>query len=98
MTCEKQKKYFENLLISGLLGHAYLFVGQNSEGKIELAEEICALLTGKKFDNNPNVKFIRPNTEENDYKIYIENIRDLKSFMSFKPYSGEYKIAVIDNA
>ena len=86
------------MLRQGDLGHAYLFVGQDASEKMSCVEEICALLTGKNFDNNPNVKFIRPNTEKNDYKIYIENIRDLKSFMFFKPYSGEYKIAVIDDA
>ncbi len=80
------------------MGHAYLFVGQDSAGKKEFAGEICVLLTGKGLENNPDLNFIRPNIEEDDYKIYIENIRDLKSFMSLKPYSSEYKLAVIDNA
>ena len=95
---EKQKKYFENLLNNGSLGHAYLFVGQDMPGKKGFTEELCAILTGRGFENNPNLKFIRPKTEEGDYKIYIEDIRDLKSFMSFKPYSSQYKLAVIENA
>lgn len=95
---DKQKKYFENLMNQDILGHAYLFVGQDSAGKKTFAEDICILLTGKGFGNNPNLKFIRPNVEENDHKIYIENIRDLKSFMSLKPHSSEYKLAIIDNA
>ena len=94
----KQKKYFENLLNSSHLGHAYLFAGQDLVGKRSFAEDICAMLTGRGFENNPDLKFIRPNIEEDDYKIYIENIRDLKSFMSLKPYSSEYKLAVIENA
>ena len=98
MKFEKQKKYFENLLRKGLLGHAYLFAGQDAEGKKDFAGEICTLLTRKGFENNPDLKFIRPKTEEDDYKIYIENIRDLKSFMSLKPHSSEYKLAVIENA
>ena len=95
---DKQRKYFENLLRDGLLGHAYLFTGQDVAGEKAFVEEICALLTGKGLENNPDLKFIRPNIEKDDYKIYIENIRDLKSFMSFKPYSSEYKLAVVENA
>ena len=95
---EKQKKYFENLLNKGSLGHAYLFAGQNAAGKRAFAEDICTLLTNKGFENNPDLKFIRPDTEKDDYKIYIEEIRSLKSFMALKPYSSEYKLAVIDSA
>ncbi|OGN08914.1 MAG: hypothetical protein A3J46_02540 [Candidatus Yanofskybacteria bacterium RIFCSPHIGHO2_02_FULL_41_11] len=99
MNCfEKQKKYFENILHDNLLGHAYLFVGQDLKGKRLFAEDICMLLTGKNFDNNPDLRLIQPDTEKDIYKIYIEDIRDLKYFMSFKPYSSKYKLAVIDNA
>lgn len=94
---EKQKKYFENLLQKDNLSHAYLFAGQDSAGKKMFAEDICTLLTGKGFENNPDVKLIQPDREKDIYKIYIENIRDLKLFMSFKPYSSVYKIAVIDD-
>lgn len=98
MQFEKQKKYFENLLYNGMLGHAYLFIGQDAAGKKSCVEDICTSLTGKGFDNNPDLQFIRSNVEKDDHKIYIENIRELKSFMSLKPYSSEYKLAVIDNA
>lgn len=94
---EKQKQYFENLLSQGLLAHAYLFVGQDSSGKRKFAEDISLLLTGKNFDNNPNLKLIEPDEEREKYKIQIESIRNLKSFMSFRPYSGGYKLSVINN-
>ncbi|OGN13389.1 MAG: hypothetical protein A3J47_01070 [Candidatus Yanofskybacteria bacterium RIFCSPHIGHO2_02_FULL_43_22] len=116
---DKQRKYFENLLRDGLLGHAYLFTGQDSAGKKSFAEDICALLTGKGFENNPDLKFIYPGMKEDPapsssadrhsekrrvwggagkYSIDIESIRGLKSFMYLKPYSSEYKLAVIENA
>lgn len=98
MRFEKQKKYFENLLCSGLLGHAYLFAGQDATSKRSFTEELCISITGKGFSNNPDLKFIRSHTEKDDSKIYIEDIRNLKSFMSLKPYSSKYKLAVIDNA
>lgn len=95
---EKQKKYFDDILKNGLLGHAYLFTGQDSDGKRAFAEDICTLLTGKGFENNPDLKFIRPNAKENKYRIDIESIRGLKTFMYLRPYSSEYKLAVIDDA
>jgi DNA polymerase III delta prime subunit len=61
---DKQRKYFENLLRDGLLGHAYLFTGQDSAGKKSFAEDICTLLTGKGFENNPDLKFIYPGMKE----------------------------------
>lgn len=95
---DKQKKYFENLFERDNLGHAYLFVGENTSDKKEFTEDFCRLLTKRGFENNPNIKLIRPKTDEDEYKIHIEDIRNLKSFMSLKPYSSEYKLAVIDNA
>lgn len=95
---DKQKKYFENLLQNGLLSHAYLFVGQDSAGKKLFTEDICISLTGRGFNNNPNLKFIRPDAKKDKHRIDIESIRDLKLFMSLKPYSSEYKLAVIEDA
>src|SRR3989338_6926480 len=94
----KQKIYFENLWKRGNLGHAYLLTGQDTAGKKSFAEDICTLLTGKGFENNPDLKLIQPDKEKDIYKVYIENIRDLKSFMSLKPHSSEYKLAVIEDA
>ena len=95
---EKQKKYLEKLLRNGSLGHAYLFTGQDAAGKKTFAEEVCALLTRKGFENNPDLKFIYPGMKEDKFSIDIESVRDLKSFLYLKPYSSEYKLAVIDNA
>src|SRR3989344_506085 len=95
---EKQKKYFENLFKNDSLGHAYLFSGEDTAGKRALAENICAVLTGKGFSGNPDLKLIKPDTEKGDTKIYIEDIRELKSFMYLKPHSSEHKLAVIEDA
>lgn len=94
----KHKNYFTRLLDQKKLGHAYLFTGSDPVGKKGFAEELCVLLTGKSFTNNPDLKLLGPKTEEGDCKIYIEDARGLKSFMSLKPYSSSYKLAVIDDA
>ena len=80
------------------MGHAYLFIGQDAAGKNACAEDVCTLLTGKGFENNPDLKFIYPGMKEDKFSIDIESIRELKSFMYLKPYSSEYKLAVIENA
>lgn len=95
---EKQRNYLENLWKRGNLGHAYLFVGQDSAGKKLFTEDICVSLTGRSFNNNPNLKFIRPDAKKDKHRIDIESIRDLKLFMSLKSYSSEYRLAVIEDA
>lgn len=95
---KKQFKYFESLLVRGLLGHAYLLVGQKHINSIAFAENICELLTGRGFENNPNLKLLQPDREKERYKIQIEDVRGLKSFMSLKPHSSQYKLAVINDA
>ncbi|MBI2674303.1 MAG: hypothetical protein HYX22_00995 [Candidatus Yanofskybacteria bacterium] len=94
----KQRRYFENMLKHDDLGHAYLFTGQDAAGKKFFAEDVCVLLTGKRFENNPNLKFIYPGVNEEKYSIDVGSIRELKSFMYLKPHSSEYKLAVIENA
>lgn len=95
---EKQKNYFKRLIKSDSLSHAYVFVGEDKFANLSFAKELCTLISGKNFDNNPDIKFIYPDIEKDIYKIHIENIRGLKYFMSFKPYSSNYKIAVINDA
>ena len=97
-TYEKQNNYFINLIKHDSLNHAYLFTGQDTDGKKSFAEDVCMLLTGKGFENNPNLKFIYPGMKEDKFSIDIESIRELKSFMYLKPHSSEYKLAVIDSA
>ncbi|MBI3274026.1 MAG: hypothetical protein HYZ69_02685, partial [Candidatus Colwellbacteria bacterium] len=95
---EKQKKYFQRLVNNGTLSHAYIFVGQDYASNKSFAGDVCELLTGRGFENNPNLKLLRPDKEKDMYKIYIEDIRDLKSFMSLTPHSSPYKLAIIDDA
>ncbi|OGN03554.1 MAG: hypothetical protein A3A98_02310 [Candidatus Staskawiczbacteria bacterium RIFCSPLOWO2_01_FULL_40_39] len=97
-TYNKQKMYFENLLRQDRLSHTYLFTGPDSTGKKIFVESICVLLTGRNFENNPDLKFIKPDAKEGKHRIDIESIRDLKSFMFLKPHSSEYKLAIVEDA
>ena len=92
------KKYFKNVIKNGALAHAYLFTGQEMIGKKMLALELFETINKRSYINDPDFIFVGPNVSEDESKIYIEDIRKLKSFFRFKPYTGPYKMAVIDDA
>lgn len=92
---QKNKKYFKNLIAKGGLSHAYLFSGQEMIGKKTFALALAKQLNGFAGDrrNDPDLFFLDTQT-----KMGIEQIRDLKSFLSLKPYAGKYRVAIIDDA
>lgn len=95
---EKNKKYFENAVKNGNLSHAYLFSGPEGIGKKMFAYDIFRLINNRAPENDPDFKLLTPRLEEDETKIYIEDIRDLKSYLSLKPYYGPYKFVVINDA
>lgn len=95
---EKQKIYFVNAIKNGHLSHAYLFSGPEGIGKKMFAYDIFRLINSREPEGDPDFKLLTPRLEEDETKIYIEDIRDLKSYLSFKPYYGPYKFVVINDA
>ena len=102
---DKNKKYFEGVVKNGNLSHAYIFSGPPGIGKKEFAQNLFRLINNREPANDPDFKLISPRIEEDDLsagrhgtKIYIENTRELKSFLSLKPYYGPYKFVVINDA
>lgn len=92
------KKYFECVVKKGFLSHAYLFSGPDGIGKKIFAYDIFRLVNQREPDGDPDFKLLTPRLEEDETKIYIEDIRDLKSYLSLKPYYGPYKFVIINNA
>jgi DNA polymerase-3 subunit delta' len=64
-----------------------LIIGDSTE----TINEILSLLGHKKILNNPDINLI-------DSEYSIEKIRDIKKFLSTKPYSHKNKIVIIPNA
>src|SRR3989344_8729970 len=95
---EKNKKYFINAVKNGNLSHAYLFSGPDGIGKKMFADDIFHLVNQREPDGDPDFKLLAPRLEEDETKIYVEDIRKLKSYLSFKPYYGPYKFVVINDA
>lgn len=86
------RAYFENLIKSDNLSHAYLFHGPEGVGKKSFVLRISELIAGP-VSANPDMRII----DKGDEEIHIADIRDLKNFIHLTPF-GKYKIAVINNA
>jgi DNA polymerase-3 subunit delta' len=93
---EKQKKYFEQIIKNGRLGHAYLFTGPEMIGKRTFALELAKNLLG--YETGPDLKYITPRIEDDESRIYIEDIRDLKKEFSLKSYGGKWRMIVLNDA
>ncbi len=92
------KKYFENLIEKGILSHAYVFFGSDWVDKKSFAYDLFRLVNGREPLGDPDFKLITPRLNEDETKIYVEDIRELKSFLSLKSYFGHYKFVVINDA
>ena len=92
------KKYFENTVRDGALSHAYLFSGPDGTGKKAFACDIFRLVNHREPENDPDFKLLTPRLEDDETKIYVEDVRELKSYLTLKPYCGPYKFAVINDA
>lgn len=94
------------------VSHAYLFSGIDGVGKKKTAREFakallcqepehhgndqCAVCTQIDHDNYPDVKIIGPKAGEASIKI--NQVREMISELSIKPYSGNWRINIIDGA
>ncbi|KKT81179.1 MAG: hypothetical protein A3B99_04920 [Candidatus Yanofskybacteria bacterium RIFCSPHIGHO2_02_FULL_44_12b] len=104
----KNKAYFETVLKNSsasapghsALFHAYLFSGQEMIGKKTFALDLYRNVNGREEIRSSDLDFkmIFPRLSEGEAKIYIEDIREIKLFLSLKPNFGPYKFVVIDNA
>jgi len=84
--------YFNKLIKSEDLNHAYLFYGPEGVGKKLFALMISEALSGAAV-NNPDLRII----DKGNGEVHIAEIRDLRSFIHLTPF-GKYKVAIINNA
>jgi len=90
---EKQWNFLTRSVELGRLPHALLFYGQKKIGKKDFTIRFAEHLIGS-ISNNPDFIFLEAEKGE----IKISQIKELIHQLSFKPYSCDFKIAVIDNA
>lgn len=94
---EKQQQYFERLLKKGKLGHAYIFHGPNSVGKLAFAQDLIKKLSCPHPVILDLDKTLLSKKEERK-KIPIEDIQELKRLFSLSAPGDQWRIAVIDGA
>ncbi|OGE87720.1 MAG: hypothetical protein A3J07_03335 [Candidatus Doudnabacteria bacterium RIFCSPLOWO2_02_FULL_49_13] len=94
---KKQLEFLAQSIALSKLAHAYLFAGPAGIGKKAVARRLAqALLPGLEHRDD----FFHPDYIEiaQEGEIKIAQIRELVYKLSLKPYSGVYKVAVIDSA
>ena len=80
------------------MSHAYLFSGPEGIGKKMFAYDIFRVINQREPEGSPDFRLLSPRLEEDETKIYIEDIRDLKAYLTLKPYYGPYKFVIINDA
>lgn len=105
---EKEKKiidYFNILKEYSLLGHTYLFIGENQELLFLIAKlincsqpsyfcNVCDDCLKIERKLHPDVYLLSPPNRS----ITIADIRSTQKFLSLKPFQGKYKILLITSA
>ena len=84
--------FFKKAKNSGNLAHGYLFWGPEDKEKTEIALWLGKALEISDFD------ILRITTGEEKKEISINQIRATKRHLNLSPFSGLYKLAIIDRA
>src|SRR6185369_16832179 len=91
---EKVKSILEKQLAQGRFPHAYLFGGPEGLGKKQLALKFAQkILQTEKVLSHPDFQIL-----DLEGEIGMESVLDFISGLSFKPFAGSHKVAVVNNA
>jgi len=105
-------RHLEKEIVGDEMSHAYLFSGMDGIGKKKTAKEFakallclnneekpcghCPVCIQIDHENHPDVLVIGTKTGETSIKI--SQVREMISDLSVKPYSGNWRIVIIDEA
>lgn len=97
--------FFDKVIDNASLSHAYCFVGLEHLGKRRVAEYVASKILETSLEKlSSNFDFvlleqeIDEKTEKTKRDITVKQIRELRSQLSKRSYSGGYKVAIIDDA
>ncbi len=92
----KIAEYLDSCIKKNALSHAYIFYGPDESSKIKMAYGFAdAILKNENPGFHPDLFSIKPAIDE---EISINLIRQLKNFLTLRPYSSEYKVAIVETA
>ena len=98
----------KNQIISGRIGHAYLFCGTRGTGKTSVAKIMAkAVNCANPVNGNPcgTCAMCRAVAEENSMNVLeidaasnngVDNIRDIREQVQYPPTEGKYRVYIID--
>lgn len=96
---ESKEEDFRNAAASGTLRHAYLFFGDAHIGKCTFAVSFANFLENGVFDApTESLLDTRVFSKNEKGNISIDEMRELKKFLSQHPFKSPRKIAIIDDA
>lgn len=88
------KKILEKQLNNQSFVQTYLFLGPKGLGKKTLALELAGkILDSENVFNHPDFQIL-----DQEAEISAEDLREFATKLSYKPFLGKYKIAIINNA
>jgi len=93
---EKITNYLNRCVEKDALSHAYIFYGPDEDFKNKTAFWFAnKILKNENFKFHPDLFSIKSEFNE---AIVIDLIRQLKSFLTLRPYSSQYKTVIIEAA
>ncbi len=96
MKYQRTSQYLNRCVDKGSLSHAYVFYGPDECSKNEIALWFAnKILKNESSKFHPDLFSIESDPDEG---ISINFVRQLKNFLTLRPYLGECKIAIIKNA
>jgi len=90
---KSQQLFLDNAIENNKLAHAYLFCGPDNSAKLEFAKNFANKILGVENTERLNPDLIVVNEE----KLKVEDIRNLISELSLKPFHYTHKVAIISN-
>jgi len=102
---QKIQTFFESVRANGTLSHAYCFAGQRQLGKRTFALQLIAQELGVAVEHvaaHPDVHIVQREINEKTGKtkkdIGIVQLKRAQSFLSQRPFLGDKKFVLVDNA
>jgi DNA polymerase-3 subunit delta' len=96
---ERLVKIFRDLADRRELSHDYIFFGEQGVGKFTFASRLAGYLEFGSFEPSKRASsesmLVNPSSEES---IGIDQVRDIKYFLSKQPAASFYRTVIIDNA
>ena len=85
-----QWSFLDDMRKSDQLAHAFLFTGPPGVGKKDFSLEFAKLLQKTQNDNHPDIIIT-------SVPLPIKEAKELKGKLSKSPFSGDYKIVIIES-